>query len=386
MKIALVAHGRFHAFDFARELCRQGHDVRLVTNYPIDYVERWGVPRQAIVTFVRHGAASRVSHKLGKLAGRLDAERRLHEWFGRAAERAVASESWDVLLCWSGVGEEILTSSRVSGLRVCHRSSTHIRTQDRLLDEEGERVGLEIERPSPWMIAREEREYASADLILVPSRFVVNSFVERGTPRERLRMVPLGVDPELFRPTADVVEARRQRILSGAPLSVAYVGPLSPRKGLRDLVDIAGTLASSGFEFHCTGPVPADAGALVTELARHATVHPARPQRDLPATYAGADLFLFPTIEDGYGMVVSQAMAAALPILCTTNCCGSDIVTDDVTGWVLPARRSDLFIERLRWCADHRDRLAEMIADAYARFTPWTWADSTRSLVEQLAA
>jgi glycosyltransferase involved in cell wall biosynthesis len=384
VKIAVVAHGRFHAFDYARELLRHGHDVRLITNYPASYVERWGVPRSTLRTYPAHGVAGRVLRRFHRRPGNMS-DRLLHRAFGRFAERAVRAQKWDVILCWSSVGEEIMRSRRVSGVRVCHRSSAHIRTQDRLLREEQDRTGLEIERPSGWMIAREEREYALADLVLVPSSFARSSFLAEGLSPDRILMVPFGVDPAMFRPARATVEERVRRIEAGEPLRVAYVGAISLRKGMRDLVEIARSLDRSRFAVSCTGPIAVDCQTLARDLEPWVTLHGPRPQRDLPATYAAADLFVFPTIEDGHPMVLSQAMESALPIVCTTNCSGPDIIADGQTGWVLPPRRPDLFIERLQWCDTNRGALVRMIWDCYERFASRTWADATRELAAALA-
>jgi len=382
VKIAVVAHGRFHAFDYARELLRHGHEVRLITNYPAFYIERWGVPRSAVRTFPAHGAVGRVLRTFHKRPTNVS-DWALHRSFGRFAERAVGSNPWDVILCWSSVGEEIMRSQRVSGVRVCHRSSSHIRTQDRLLCEEQDRTGIEIERPSEWMIAREEREYALADLILVPSSFARSSFLSEGLSTDRIRMVPFGVDPTMFRPARAIVEARARRIASGEPLRVAYVGTISLRKGMHDLLTIARTLASR-FAISCTGPIAPDCRQLARDLSSWVTLHEPRPQRDLPATYAAADLFMFPTIEDGHPLVLSQAMESGLPIICTTHCSGPDIIAEGKTGWLLPARRPDLFIDRLEWCDANREALVGILWDCYERFTTRTWADATSELAVAL--
>jgi glycosyltransferase involved in cell wall biosynthesis len=311
--------------------------------------------------------------------------RPLHEWFGRAAEKALRGPQWQALVCWSGVGEEIFRSQSVDGLRVCHRSSAHIRVQDRLLRDEGIRAGQPIERPSAWLIAREEREYDLSDAILVPSTFVRRSFVQQGIAPEKILMVPLGVDNSMFRPERRVVEERCRRIVSGAPLHVAYVGALSLRKGLKDLLEMSRTLRGQNIVFHATGAVAPDAERLMPELAGFVVIHGSRAQRDLPATYAAADLFVFPTIEDGFGMVVTQALAAAGPVICTANCCGPDVLTESVTGWTVAAQSPQSFVDRLLWCNDNRSRLAEMVWACYERFTPRSWADMASDVVQELA-
>ncbi|HEX7794364.1 MAG TPA: glycosyltransferase family 4 protein [Vicinamibacterales bacterium] len=385
MKVAIAAHGRFVAFDYARELIRQGHDVTLFTNYPRSYVERWGIPRTSARTLIPHGAASRLAQRRTSLSERPRVEAFLHQWFGRWVARALSTTPWDVVICLSSIGEETFRSGAVEGLKVCARFSTHIRTQMTLLREEQARVGRAIELPSQWMIDREEREYALADRILVPSTFVLDSFVKHGVARERICMVPFGVDPGVFRPAADVVNERRRRIRANGPLRIAYVGTISLRKGMWDFLEICRALPRDRFQITLTGAVHPDAASVARDISQFATIHKPVPQNELPARYADADLFVFPTIEDGHPYVLNQAMESAVPILCSTNCSGPDILTEDVTGWVIPARRPDLFVERLLWCDRNRTHLSSMVGDGYERFKPRTWADSVAEVAARLS-
>jgi glycosyltransferase involved in cell wall biosynthesis len=385
MKVAIAAHGRFVAFDYARELIRQGHDVTLFTNYPRSYVERWGIPRTSARTLIPHGAASRLAQRRTPLSERPRLEAFIHQWFGRWAARALSATAWDVVICLSGIGEETFRNRALKGLKVCARFSTHIRTQARLLREEQSRVGQPVEVPSQWMIDREEREYALADRILIPSTFVLNTFIEHGVARDRLCMVPFGVDPGVFRPQAAIVRERCRRIESGAPLKIAYVGTISLRKGMWDFLEICRALPHDRFQITMTGAVHKDAESVAREISHFATIHAPIPQNQLPSRYADADLFVFPTIEDGHPYVLNQAMESAVPILCSTNCSGPDILTEDVTGWVIPARRPDLFVKRLVWCDRNRTHLSSMVRDGYERFRPRTWADSVAELATRLS-
>src|SRR5205823_1798152 len=87
------------------------------------------------------------------------------------------------------------------------------------------------------------------------------------------------------------------------------------------------------------------------------------------------DVFVFPTIEDGYAVVLAQAAASGLPILTTVNCSGPDLVRENETGWVLPIRCPGSFVDRLRWCLAHRSELATMVGAAYDDFRPRDWSD-----------
>jgi glycosyltransferase involved in cell wall biosynthesis len=287
---------------------------------------------------------------------------------------------------FSGVSEEVLRSvENTPTKRLLVRGSAHIRAQAALLQEEQRRTGIRLDRPSAWMIEREEREYALADNIVTLSTFARNSFLARSVAAEKLALLPLGAQLESFRPSRDTVETRCDRIVSGEPLRILYVGALSFQKGLWDMASIVDELRSENFRFRCVGPIAAESAAFVRSLPAHVEMIPKQPQKELSRSYAWGDVFVFPTIQDGFAVVLAQAQASALPILTTTNCCGPDIVRDGETGWVFPIRSPEAFVKRLRWCDGHRVELANMVRFLVEEFQPRSWADVAKDF-ERLCA
>jgi glycosyltransferase involved in cell wall biosynthesis len=305
-----------------------------------------------------------------------------HEAFGRWAARELEGENWDVIHCWSGVSEELLSSPRIrAGCCILMRGSAHIAVQDRLLAEEEVRTGVASGRPGAWMIARERREYALAGRVMVLSEFARTSFLSEAFPDTRLLVTPLGVDVRAFVAPDAVVAARARRIRERRPVRVLYVGTLSARKGLTDLVEIARRLSGSAFVFQLVGPATPETAACLSHAGPNITWTGKVDQSRLPDVYHQADLFLFPTIEDGFGMVLTQAKAAGLPILCTTNCAGPDLVTEGRDGWVLPIRSPEAFEDRLRWCDANRENLAAMVEAVAKHDRAFDWADVASAFV-----
>jgi glycosyltransferase involved in cell wall biosynthesis len=125
-----------------------------------------------------------------------------------------------------------------------------------------------------------------------------------------------------------------------------------------------------------TETLAADAGPNVTMLGK-------REQRALPELYAHADVFLFPTIEDGFGMVLTQAAAAGLIILATANCAAPEILEQGAQGWILPIRRPDVFADRLRWCHRNREEVATMLRAAATSAGARTWTDVATAFADE---
>ena len=148
MKIAVVVHGRFHAFDLARELIGLGHEVLLLTNYPKRWPEKFGVPAGNVRSLVAHGILSRAAMALGKATGNEKLwEPFLHQWFGRWAAKIVESNPVDASHCFSGVALEILTDPLAKQkVRSVVRGSSHIQIQRQILEEEERRAGRKVEK------------------------------------------------------------------------------------------------------------------------------------------------------------------------------------------------------------------------------------------------
>jgi glycosyltransferase involved in cell wall biosynthesis len=158
---------------------------------------------------------------------------------------------------------------------------------------------------------------------------------------------------------------------------VLYVGTKSFQKGLIDLARIADGLGER-FELRLVGPEEPHAGRLLQELKTKAQVLPPVPQAELPAVYEWAAVFVFPTLQDGFPVVLAQAQASGLPILATANCSAPELVHDGETGWILPIRSAAAFMQRLEWCDNHRAELARMVTRIYDEFKSRTWDDVAR--------
>src|SRR5581483_358617 len=234
-----------------------------------------------------------------------------------------------------------------------------------ILAEEAQRTGIALERPSRWMIEREEREYQLAERIAVPSRFAYESFIAEGIPAQKLCLIPLGVSQTTFRPSSQSVEARCQRLLADEPLRVLYVGAVSLQKGMWDLRAIMRACDPKKFRFRLVGPVAPEARQLVNALPEGVEWIPKQPQVSLPHWYAWGDVFVFPSLQDGFAQVLTQASTSALPVLATRNCAGPDVLQEGETGWVLPPRNPQAFLERLSWCDAHRKELVAMVRRIY---------------------
>jgi glycosyltransferase involved in cell wall biosynthesis len=377
VKIAILVPGRFHAFELAGGLIRRGHEVGLFTNYPRWFVKRFDRALAEVHTCLPHAGISRAAVRLPWRTAREYCGARSFLLFGRWAARHLEPQDWDCIHCYSGASQELLEKMQSSDTpSLLFRGSAHIAVQARLLREESARTGVPVDGPGDWMVAREEREYALATRILTLSSFARETFLREGIASERVSVLPLGVDTAAFRASAEVVEERCRRIMQGRPLRILFVSNLSMQKGCWDLVRIMEALPPGGFEWRLIGQMTPEVRRLAPVLRKYAHILPPQPHQTLARWYAEADIFLLPTIQDGFAAVLAEAHANALPLLTTTNSAGPDLVTNGTNGWVLPIRSPEAFIDRLQWAGHHRGELAEMVRYLHNHPRLRSWDDA----------
>jgi glycosyltransferase involved in cell wall biosynthesis len=381
-KIALAVHGRFHAFDLANGLLQAGHDVTVFTNYPGRVAQQFGLPAERVVSNTMQGVGARVAHRL--MASGADAW--VNPWFGRWAARKLSEKRWDINHIWSGVAAEWLDHPASNGVNTIARGSAHIRTQRALLDEEEHRTGGRLDKPSDWIIDREEHEYARTRLIVVPSRFAYDSFLERGIGRERLRLVPLAAAPPTFIAPPAILEARIARLERREPLRVLFVGSITYQKGMHDLLQVMESVPAHRFHFRLVGQLTAECKSIAGRLFARAELIGKVPQNALPAHYAWADLFVLPSIQDGFAVVLSQAVAAGVPFIASANSGGPDLVTGGLPCWVVPARAPRQLADLVLAIDEDREDLMRRVREVASRAVQRDWADVARHFVQEAAA
>jgi glycosyltransferase involved in cell wall biosynthesis len=208
----------------------------------------------------------------------------------------------DIFIGMSGMSLVTLERAKSLGaLAVVERSSRHIVDQMRIL-------GLSPHRP---VVNRELAEYAAADVISVPSRHVEESFLSRGIPAERILHNPLGVDIEEF-PWHRGPEGNR-------PLTVLFVGTRSFQKGADLFVEAARRVPEVRFVMVGSN------GDVLCQPTGNLQVCPAVPQSALHGFYAEADVLVLPSRQDGFGMVMSQALASGCYVIASDHTGGPDL-------------------------------------------------------------
>jgi glycosyltransferase involved in cell wall biosynthesis len=255
------------------------------------------------------------------------------------------------------------------GRFVCDRGSTHARWQARVLNEEYRRWGVEAPAADERDVKREVEIYAAADGITVASEFARGSYVEEGVPAEKVHVIPYGVRLESFTPAAEAP--------GGATFEVLFVGHVSLRKGVPYLLETFAKLRSPGKKLRVVGGIEPGMRQVLGRLpVEDVEFLGTQPKEQVAEWMRRSHVLVLPSVEDGFGLVMAEAMACGCPVICSTHTGGEDLYVDGLEGFVVGARDVRALTDRMQRMADDRVLLGGMREAAMARMkTMGGWSE-----------
>jgi starch synthase len=379
MKVTLNTTTRPVGFDYARALEEAGGLENFVCAFPkrksADLAALLG-PRAVFCDLWQM-----VFLVTNRLAGSSAVSRALSHHAKVKLDRATAKNlgGCDAAVFYSGAGLATVRECRRRGiLSVSQVHHAHVLEQERILKAEAAACGLPYTPIySPAQVRRQLAEFEQCDVIVCPSGAVKESFERAGVLPQRLVVVPHGV-------ALTGTEVTTTRSANG-PMRVLYVGQLHFRKGLRYLAGAARDLDSDNFHFRLVGP---DFGLSGLENVEGAEclmrVGPLKGE-DLARAYREADVLVLPSVEEGFGLVVLEAMLAGLPVIITSAVGAKDLVIDGTEGWIIPPGDAAALQKKLIWMRHHpAERLAMGEAAESRARTAGGWGASARNLLTLL--
>jgi glycosyltransferase involved in cell wall biosynthesis len=224
--------------------------------------------------------------------------------------------------------------------------------------------------------ARRRAEIALADVIITNSSLTARSHIAAGADPAKVTTVPLAAPPAIS--SVRQIQNQTQR-----PLAALWAGSFSLGKGAHYALRAWRILAAGpAARLHVYGHVTVPE-RVRAEAGEHVVFHGSVPKPQLYAAYEAADVLVFPTLSDGFGMVVTEAMAHGLPVIATDQAGAADLITPD-NGMIIPSANPRALADALRWCLDNRSRLADMRYHALETARRRQWGDFRRELIAGL--
>ena len=231
----------------------------------------------------------------------------------------------------------------------------------------------------PALVDRMRREYEQADLIRVMSERARATFLERGVRPERVVTVPPPLD------LAGFPEARFPQ----ANFRVSCVGLLEPWKGFHYLVEAFSRLKDAAAELVLWGaPGSRPVGRYLAERRAADPRIAVRPMQvglsGFAEVYGKSSVLVHPSVAEGFGLVVAEAMACGVPVIVTDRTGAADLVREGENGYVVGVGDTETIFERLQHLAGHPALVQQMGAAARETMRSRTPAAFSSRYVELL--
>lgn len=241
---------------------------------------------------------------------------------------------------------------------------------------QADRPEVRVTEEPRWKRDRKHSELAGADVVIVPCAWA----------KSTLKLSPIATSKPIitvpYATPADVISSRATR--PTGPFTALFAGQIGLRKGVPYLVEAWRRLNLPDARLWLAGSFGTD-NIVIDPGSKRIEHLGALPHSRLLDVMRQVDLFVFPSLAEGFGLVIGEAMACGLPVLTTVNTGGPELITDGREGWCVKARDIDALCERLEWAYHHRDKLEAMGSCARMKAEQWTWTHYRKRLTEEIA-
>jgi glycosyltransferase involved in cell wall biosynthesis len=368
MKISISATNPCHLFPFAAELATRQALGCYYSGYPA-----WKLGAPPNLSLRTHSLRTNIVYALLKFLpeGWRPPAKSLFRWQDHGFDRWVGAHlgRCDFVHAMPGQCLHTFRAARRLGIRtVLNHATGPVREWIRIVEPELQRVGLRLTDVCPYddaYFAREDEEYALADWHCAASSVVREQLIGLGIDERRIWQVPYGADERIFH-SEGAAPPREFRIV--------FAGQVVLRKGLRTLLDALTLAARADWRIDFYGGVAGesrhdlDAYRGATPLVFHGAVS----QESLATAFRGGSVLVLPSIEEGFGLVIPQALNCGLPTIVSDRVGGKDLIRHRETGSIFAVGDAAALAAELTWWAEHPHRVTNKFG----------WSQPAEKLIE----
>lgn len=234
--------------------------------------------------------------------------------------------------------EPIFNEARIHGIKCLYEQTTgyykslkEITNKEKSINPDWAKSITIYEEPQE-ILDKLDRELSMADVIIVASSYIKKTLTTYGYNEDKIKIIPYGYPP--------ITPKKREEKYNTERLKLLFAGNISQLKGLSYLFKSLEGLEDK-VELTLVG---SKTNNLSTEmnvaLAKHNYLGSLSHELLLQEMHK-ADILVFPTLCDGYGMVVTEAMSQGTPVIASENSCGPDFIKHGINGWLVPIQNSE---------------------------------------------
>ncbi len=231
----------------------------------------------------------------------------------------------------------------------------------------------------PNRLQRRKREWELADIVICASNFTKQTFATAGYDTHKVKVIPYGA-PE------PISESACESGGSSPNEKIAFIwaGTFSLRKGAHYLLEAWHQLKAgqhATLEIYGTCDLPA---SLLHPLPDGVHFKGTISQTELLEHYEAADALIFPTMYDGFGMVITEALSRGCPVITTHHAGAAHFITSGETGYIIESASSSAISEVISRCISKPDALKKMRVPAVQSAAKWQWQDYRSELLSYI--
>ena len=289
----------------------------------------------------------------------------------------------DIIHVWNLGAVETLKAAKELGIpTVLERPNAHTRFAMEVVQQECDRLGVALPPGHEHAfdtkkLAKEEAEYELATRLLCPSDFVAKTFLDRGFAKERLVRHIYGYDEKVYYPSNQPPDPKDPK----QGLTMLFVGVCAVRKGVHYALEAwLKSPASKDGTFLIAGEfLPAYREKLASMLA-HPSVKVLGHRNDVPDLVRKSDILILPSIEEGFGLVITEAMGSGCVPLASDAC--TEICSHMKTGLVHRVGDVETLTQQITLLHSDRALLERLRATSLATVPKITWTAAGRVLLD----
>jgi glycosyltransferase involved in cell wall biosynthesis len=329
MKINIIVGGRFHVELLANHLIELGHDIRIYTSTPSFFFKNPKI--RGLTIFIP--MLFQFIRKVTKI--NLPSYLKLFDLAIFDYLISKIMRECDLVYGFAGNSYYCGLAAKNKGIPyLLDRACPHSDVQQKILKIEAKKNNLRHVPLNKQLRYRLIQEYELADKIVVPSDYTLKSFINKGLKREKLFLAPL--EAKVY-PLPPKTKNKKNNF------TIGIIGGDLLRKGYIYLFEAYNDLKLKNSQLIILGNKK--------EILKSLKIKKIYESRDdiiflnhvnnINNFYSKCDIFCLPSVDEGFGMVIPEAMANALPIITTTNVGSSFLVRNNINGFVIPPKNKE---------------------------------------------
>jgi len=372
MKFSIYIKGRSYSFQLAKALSKTDNLDFLITSYPKFIVKKYNVPATKIKSIFLIEILARLLGKFDPLLNKLKLNfetNQIMDWIADTIYSLFFIQNSDFL--FMGFGNsccKIIKKAKKKNIKTIFFLNNSSPTFRQVLKEEYNKLGLSkfyIIEPKA-MTRKINESIRMADYIGAVSSFQKQTYINEGIDESKMCLSFLGVDTSVFFPK----NIKKDKFI------VICVSNDFVRKGVKYLIEAFNSLKLDNSELWIVGKNPRKVVERIVKIEKNNIFIDAVSEFRLPELYNQSSIFCLPTLEDGAGMVMLQAMSCGLPVISTKYSIAPDVITEGEEGFIVEPSNTTLISEKIKFFYDNPNKIIEIGSKARTKIENEFTSDS----------